>query len=225
MPPCAFEPLNTIPLDSRLAETELAGDCPSGRSPATTSALRRTMHPPGQGGWGPARRYRSSTRGYGGRVDVVSCSLQPIQFSTSTLRCVRIPFREPLHGGYPRRFSELPSATLPRSSLRRSQGRADHRTSAPRLPWPAPRTRWRCGWAAFPTMAGWLAIQGPAARLAASQHPQRASSSRCEARYLAKNAPFHRAGRPRVPRAATRTPSRKQRTTLLLREAQGAFHR
>jgi hypothetical protein len=55
-------------------------------------------------------------------------------------------------------LTELSSATLPRSSLRRSQGRADHRSRTPRYRGRSPGPEWSCGWAAPPTVARALAI-------------------------------------------------------------------
>lgn len=74
--------------------TALAGVCPSGRPPATTPASRCALHPPGRG-YGCARVAIDLPRKAVDRGDVASCSLQPIQLSSSTLRCIRIPFREP----------------------------------------------------------------------------------------------------------------------------------
>jgi hypothetical protein len=57
-------------------EIELTNACPSGRAPVTTPASRDALHPPGQGLWVPAHRYRSSAEAVD-REDVAGCSLQP----------------------------------------------------------------------------------------------------------------------------------------------------
>lgn len=80
--------------DLRRRGTALAGVCPSGRPPATTPASRCAQHPPGRG-YGCARVAIDLPRKAVDREDVASCSLQPIQLSSSTLWCIRIPFREP----------------------------------------------------------------------------------------------------------------------------------
>jgi hypothetical protein len=83
-----------VPVDLRRRRTPLAGVCPSGRPPATPPASRRALHPPGRGCECPRVAIDLPHEAVD-REDVASCSLQPIQFSTSTLRCVRIPFNEP----------------------------------------------------------------------------------------------------------------------------------
>jgi hypothetical protein len=146
------------------------------------------------------------------------------QFSTSTLRCARIPFRR-CANGCPGAHPKPASAILPRSSLRRSQGRADHRTWTPGSPWPASWTRvmTRLGRVTdrdrdFSRSADRRRVGWRAAFRSGVFFPRGAMIP-------ATDAPFHRAGRQRVPRAATRTSSRMQRTTLHLGEIQGAFHR
>jgi hypothetical protein len=90
--------------------------------------------------------------------------------------------------------------TLPRSSLRRSQGRADHRTRTPRYRGRSPGLEWSCGWAASPTVASSSAIPEDRWRATGDTTiPEQACSSCWGAENEPTNAPFHRDVRPRGP--------------------------
>jgi hypothetical protein len=145
------------------------------------------------------------------------------QFSTSTLRCARISIR----AGLPvsREPTKPASVTLPRSPLRRSQSRADHRTWTPRLPWPAPRTRVMMRLGRITDRARDFSRSGDRRLAAGELRFARASSSRAKRWSLSRTPPFIAPGDTKVPRAATRTSSRMQRTTPHLGEIQGAFNR
>lgn len=112
------------------AETELAGVCPSGRAPTKTPASRRALHPPGQGcgcprvaiglppGGGRPRRCRQ-----------LLCAANPV-FNEHPVARPSLDRRNPSR--FPEtRLAEPSLVTLPLSPLRRSQGRADHRTRTP----------------------------------------------------------------------------------------------
>jgi len=159
------------------------------------------------------------------REDVASCSLQPNPVFKRAPRGT-LESRSSIRFSVSREgVAELSLVTSLCSSLRRLQGRADQPDKNASAPWPAPWTRMtmRLGRIIDGGLDG-LAIRGSATR-----HRRRGSSHErlvlVRTEYPAPGALFHCDLPQRVLRVATRIPSREQRTTLLLGEVQGAFHR